>query len=586
LISLGRILKAALVAVVLAGSAYAVAKLNLFGLESASDRLADRVYQRITAADYGRDRKGQSRIRLVYLDDASLEAMKGFGWKRFPPTFDQQWTMLDDLMSVGGAPPSAMFVDFIYRGEGGEGDGFDTFVKGVGDATHASAWADKPACLANPLIKLACIEQVGGVPIILAKPSPADLEMFTDVQRALDRVTVLAPALVGQEAYPTIMRYAFDKTKAERLGVHDFDVSPAMAMYAAYCLRRADGCGVEGFRRLRTRAVAALADKRMAPVFADAPERLSTVFKDPVDVVWGSRPDPAYLALTHAVTGKAAPCRGAGGGWIQRLGEQMAGSRAAGSGARQECPYTESLGYDRLVSGEGLQAGDLKQLLAGKLVMVGGQFHASNDWVESPVHGQVPGVQYHAMALDNLVEDSAEYRRNASMFLDSDLLKALLIAALAFCDVMAVMARNSLLDHAFSRRAEEKLRVHVYGPLYLGLLLTSVGVIALATWTGVALLHRSPINWIGLGFCAIGFLFYATRQTLPADICGSVEHIALVRRIMAAGQRCRTALKFEEDRLVAPRPAPTSASAPRELSPTASVSAKDQPPEVPVHVET
>ena len=26
--------------------------------------------------------------------------------------------MLDDLMNVGGAPPTAMYVDFVYRGEG------------------------------------------------------------------------------------------------------------------------------------------------------------------------------------------------------------------------------------------------------------------------------------------------------------------------------------------------------------------------------------------------------------------------------------------------------------------------------------
>ncbi len=45
--------------------------------------------------------------------------------------------------------------------------------------------------------------------------------------------------------------------------------------------------------------------------------------------------------------------------------------------------------------------------------MVGGQFRASNDWVESPVHGQAPGVQYHAMALDNLIEDGADYRRDS-----------------------------------------------------------------------------------------------------------------------------------------------------------------------------
>jgi hypothetical protein len=587
LISLDRILKAVLVSLVLAGSAYAVAKINLFGLESASDRLADHVYQRITAANYGRDRKGQSRIRVVYLDDSSLEAMKGFGWTRFPPTYDQQWTMLDDLMNVGGAPPSAMFVDFVYRGDGGGTDGFETFRKGIAAATHADAWADKPACMTDPLIKLACIEAAGGVPIILAKPSPSDLEMFTDLQRTLDQVTVLAPTIVSENAYPTLTRYDFDAAKAQRLGVHGFDISPAMGMYAAYCLRRADGCGVEAIRALRRRAADILAGR--APQAAGAAAVAADTFKDPVDVVWGSRPDSQYLALTKAVTGQRVSCRGAEGGWLQRLGEQLAGTRGAGSGAQQECPYAQSLGYDRLVSGVGLQQQDLQQLLAGKLVMVGSQLHASNDWVESPVHGQAPGVQFHAMALDNLVEDGINYRRNAAMFFDSDLLKAMLIAALAFCDVLAVMARNSLLDRALSKRAEQKLRAQVYGPLYAGLLFTSIGVIGLATWFGVFWLHRSPINWIGIGFCALGFLLFATRRTLPADISGSIEHFPLVRRIMGASQQLSSALKFEEDRLIKPKaggPAAGASSVLQSASQSASASSKDQPSEVPVHVET
>src|SRR5260221_4178181 len=105
----------------------------------------------------------------------------------------------------------------------------------------------------------------------------------------------------------------------------------------------------------------------------------------------------------------------------------MAGIRGAGAGATQECPYTLNIGYDRLIEGQGLETKDLEGLLAGKIVLVGGHFRASNDWVESPVHGQVPGVHYHAMALDNLIEHGAEYRRHANRLLDSDLLKSLMI---------------------------------------------------------------------------------------------------------------------------------------------------------------
>jgi hypothetical protein len=552
----GRVLKALLVSVLLAASAYAIAKLNLFGLESASDRVADGVYQRITAADYGADRNGQRAISVVYLDETSVEAMKGYGWTRFPPTYDQQWTMLDDLMTVGGAPPDAMFVDFVYSGQGGPDEGFATFIAGVAAATRARVWSGAPGCLVDPLIKIACIEMAGGTPLIFAKPSPADLDLFTDVQRQIDGVAVLAPALVGEQAYPLITDYRFDAATARRLAVHSFDVSPAMAMYTAWCLRQADSCKVAAFGELRVRAKAALGGRVFRPL------DITKTFDAPLDVVWGSRPDPDYLAMTAAVTGRPAPCRGTGGGWFTRLGEQLAGVRGPVAGVRQECPYALTLGYDRLVAGLGLQSKDLERLLAGKMVMVGGQFRASNDWVNSPVQGQAPGVHYHAMALDNLIEDGANYRRSASAMFDSDLLKALLIAVLAFFGVLGVMVRNTLLDHAIATQMEPRLRTRVYAPLYLLLFGSSVGAVAAATWVGVFYAHRSPINWIGIAVCSLGFLFYATRQTLPVDIVRSIEHMPWARRTLAAGGRFLHFLKFEEDRLLTPRgPRPPPAPA-------------------------
>ena len=571
-ISASGLLKAVFVSLALALSAYAVAKIDLFGLESASDRVADAVYQRITAADYGSARKGQSAISVISLDDTSLQTMRGFGWTRFPPTYDQQWTMLDDLMSVGGAPPAAMYVDFVYMGEGAPGEGFGTFVGGVAAATRATAWSAKPGCAADPLVKIACIVAVGGTPIVFAKPSPADLDFFPDAEQTLDRIAVLAPALVGVTAYPLITRYDFGPAKAARLGVHGFDISPAMAMYSAYCLRRRDACGVAAFGRLAARAHLAL-QGRPSP-----PEDYLKVFDAPMDVVWGSRPDPDYLAITRAVSGRAAPCRGAGATWADRLGEQLMDLRGPGAGERQECPYTLTLAYDRIVAGAGLTQKDLARVLAGRLVMVGGEFHASSDWVESPVHGEVPGIQYHAMALDNLVEYGSEYRRNAKAMLDSDLLKCLLMGALAFCGILGVMARNSLLDHALATRSESRLRPTIYGPLYVTLFGASIGVVLLATWLGVTYAHRSPINWIGIITCVLGFLFYATRETLPADVLGSIEHIGPVRRLLVAGKAFRSAMKFEEERLVRRPPAP---SEPAPAPPPAPVTAKE-----PAHAPT
>jgi CHASE2 domain-containing sensor protein len=225
-----------------------------------------------------------------------------------------------------------------------------------------------------------------------------------------------------------------------------------------------------------------------------------------------------------------------------------------------------------MVAGLGLQSRDLKRLLAGRMVMVGGQFRASNDWVESPVHGQAPGVQYHAMALDNLIEDGADYRRDSGALLDSDLLKSLLVGALVFCGVMGVMARNSLLDRAVAKGADPRLAARVYAPLYIAMFTLSLAVVGVATWLGVSYAHRSPINWIGISACAIGFLFYATRQTLPADVVGSFEHLPAARRALVWARWARRALKFEEDRLLGARPPPDT-------------NHSSQPKEGPSHVE-
>ena len=54
--------------------------------------------------------------------------------------------MFDDLMSVGGAPPAAIYVDFVYTGQGGPNEGWPAFLAGVAEATNAAAWSGAPGC--------------------------------------------------------------------------------------------------------------------------------------------------------------------------------------------------------------------------------------------------------------------------------------------------------------------------------------------------------------------------------------------------------------------------------------------------------
>ena len=546
------IFKALLVGFILAGSAYFIAKLNLFGMESASDRFADGAYQRVTAGQYGRAHaRGQKAISVVYLNERSLETMKGFGWNRFPPSYDQQWMMFEDLLLVGGGPPKAIFADFVYLGRGGVAmgggdiEGFPAFRDGVAAATKAEVWGATSWCHADPLRKLACIAAADGTPMIFAKPAPTDLEQFTEVQKALDAVTVLAPVMVRPGAYPIKTTYP-ELDDPAALGVRGFDIPPAVAMYAAWCLKtlQAQGCD-PGYATLLAAAKDAIAGKAPGAV----PDVLAQ-FPAPMDVVWGNRPHPRQAALTQATTGREETCRGAREpGVLQRLWEQVAVLRGPGEGLMHECLYNLNIGYDRLVGGQGLTQEDLGGLLKDRMLIVGGHFRASSDWVESPVHGQVPGVEYHAMALDNLIEFGPNYRRNATAFVDSDFLKSVLIFALAVAGVLAVMWRNSLYD---SLPKGERLKFRFYAPLYLTMFAVSAGAVLLVTWIGVTVGRASPINWIGLTTVVVGFLLFATHDAITDDIRGSLERFAIPRKTLNAIRGFFDFLKFDDDRLLKP----------------------------------
>jgi hypothetical protein len=552
LFSFKAILKALLVSLFVSGIAYGVSKLNVFGIETASDRAADGAYQRVFAPSYGSDRKGQKQVSVVYLDDLAMDNLKGVGWNHFPPTMDQQWTMVDDVLHAAGKPPTAIFVDFLYLGESGDPPGFPVFLDGLAKATHAERWRDTPACVRDPLIRLSCIVAAGGVPVILAKPGATDMGFQTETQKKLDAVTVLAPALVNKTAYPLVTQYPdLGATQKRALGVHDFDLSPAAAVYAAWMLSQAK-MGEGPFGILRRQGVEALAGKS-----APLPD-MSADFGPPLDVVWGSRPDPDHLRIVKQVSGKLPNCRGVHSrSVLARFVDQLAVLRGPAQDARQECPYTLSLAYDRLVSTEGLQQSDIDRALSAKLVLVGGQFRTSNDWVESPVQGQVPGVHYHAMALDNLVEFGRDYRRNVNFTLfDSDLLKTFLIFGLTFFGALLLMYRNCLVDST-SDHEPPGLRFRHYAPCYVLLFVGSIGLVVMVTVMGVELQHGTPINWIGVGFVVIGFLISATFETLPSDVAGSLRRFHLTRRLAPVMQDACNLFDLKEERLLKPASART-----------------------------
>ena len=551
------IIKAVIASLVLGLTLYVSAKVDLFGFETASAKLSDGVYQRLASDAYPGHRpraklEGQSRIRVVYLDETTIRSMGDLGWRDFPPTPDQQADMLQDLVAVPmvvgkeGAEPrppaKVVFLDFMYFGRDVapgtfETSAFKNLVERIGKATNAEKWNTRGECLASPLAKLACIVEVGGTPVILGKPEPFGQRDFTLVQDKLDKVAVMVPLLVGVDAYPMIYRDPTPYGPSAR-----FDISPALAIYAAYCLQEGEAC--------RDPVLKALVAE------PPLPGTVRAGLKD-LSVVWGSYPSPLQAKLDIATTGESDPC--SAGSWVSRLIDNAFILRGPRQGENSPCAYAVSLGYDRLINTVALDRPLMARFLSNAVVLVGVQMKSGNDWIENPVHGQVPGVYYHAMALDNLMERGlSEYRRTESL-LDSDLLQAVLAAVLFFVGLIALMVRNGLHAEARSRDPPERLTAPRYLAVYGLGLLASLAILGLAVWWGMLVQKTVAINWIGVAAVASGGLLIASREALWEDVSGSLAAFIGGQRLVGMATSAAAAFDFRHERLDLRKPAPATA---------------------------
>lgn len=92
--------------------------------------------------------------------------------------------------------------------------------------------------------------------------------------------------------------------------------------------------------------------------------------------------------------------------WIPRLIRQLweSGDRAP------LCPYHRTLSFGQVAE---LEESTLSEFVADKFVFIGANIPGYNDVANSPVHGVVPGVYMHAMALDNFLSFGADYKISA-----------------------------------------------------------------------------------------------------------------------------------------------------------------------------
>lgn len=83
--------------------------------------------------------------------------------------------------------------------------------------------------------------------------------------------------------------------------------------------------------------------------------------------------------------------------------------------ADANCPYTLTISASDLEATSVEDRALLSELLNNKLVLVGANITSTGDVVQSPLHGKIPGVYLHAMALDNLITWGMGYQRDPAV---------------------------------------------------------------------------------------------------------------------------------------------------------------------------
>jgi len=517
--------------------------LNPFEIVEWSEQRSHDVWQRVYAPSYDPTAGGKkagppargtaygrNRITVVYTDDNTLKALR----QTRPISAFALSDMIDDVLMAGGdnAAPRAIFVDFLLtyaapegrtaaqlvaeipalrqacgerRSDGPELSPFHCLLVRAAAITHYDQWRSSPHCRDSTLATILCIRRTGGTPLIFADPrpgseKPASAKVESAGLDALGRVAVTTPVAFHERRYPMV-----DPARAGDREHKRFSLYPAPALYAAYC----------GEGRSRCDPNPIVWDDQRLPGWSKRYERQ-------LDVIWGIGAKSDFTRMIDARGTPDQRCEPASPGKIASLALLI---RLLVSGvnlpAGSPCVYTDAIPYEIFQSQ--VSQKELAALLADRLVLIGGQFSDSNDIVPAPPFGSLPGIYYHAMALDNLIQRGEHYPKVAVPIVPlldatwTDLANLLAVGLVGFALALAgrILARRQREDWKSVRDMGDDLAKRILISLIFALFL----IIILITMAGSARLIPESFNVVAVTLvCLFGLARLAWTASQPVRV--------------------------------------------------------------------
>lgn len=347
---------------------------NPFDIQGQTDKATSHALDQIFAKFY--PDKAQDVPLVVLINEQSIKHMHNAGdivANEWPLTYGDHASLLKGIAAL---QPQSIFLDIYFRNERSTDAGFDRLISAINTVTDA------------------------GINVYLA--SAQTQEGITKTQEKLQNVATLTEVswTLPSDLYP--LKLPNDD---------DYLNSAAFDLYQDFCQSKPDRC-----------------EKNIINSQAE-----------PIAVQWGGS------VATDPVTGAIHPdCKDIEAGpiafakqlVIEGLGYGLLESRSV---LGRYCPFHQNIHIEALIeaSRRGDESlADARNLVKDRVVLVGMNLTGLQDRVFSPVHGEMPAVFVHAMALDNLIAKGNEYRRLGGDFSD-------LIAMSLWVFIVVVLAASS-----------------------------------------------------------------------------------------------------------------------------------------------
>ena len=330
---------------------------NPFDIGDRADQASQDAFYKVIAPLY--DSSAREDIVVVLLDTDSIDQL--FDWgaikaNEWPILYQDHAYLLSRVIKY---QPKAIFVDIYFKKKRVTDPSFDLFYKRI---EHYS--------------------EKYRVPLLFAGGYASEQENYSGIQQELESLSALT--INGWRGYGS----------AYPIKDHD-------RWTAAFDLSR----------------IACLQGEPLTACSGDVLEEAAVRDGDAMSVNWGSL--PAVAVFPEFLRDSCAPASHPGIDMARRfflgLLKDINPFGKDNGEDRVTCPYHPVIYASQIVhvdkQGSEEQKARLKSALGNRIVMYGITLEGLHDLVTSPVHGQLPGVYMHAMALDNLLLYGEDYIR-------------------------------------------------------------------------------------------------------------------------------------------------------------------------------